>query len=244
MVGSRATLNGLLLVTVLGVGCGGGTSFNGYGYTGGAAGAAGTSGSATGGTAGGNGGHSGSGTGTAGVSTGGYAAVAGIGVGGDVSYGGDVGIAGSYAGSGTAGVSTGGYAGLGTAGIGTAGIGTAGAGATAGAGTSGSAGTGGSDCTMLLAQATSALVAARECNPGVNALQCTGVISDLCGCSYSVNDTGSAASQAYLTLSKQILAQGCGYACTDIACPVVTNGTCQVSMTSSLGGVCVAIAGA
>lgn len=246
MARSNATVRGLLLVTLLGVGCGGGSSFTGY--TGGAGGMVGTAGAGTAGT---NPGTAGYGTagydgapGTAGTgySTAGYAGdviIAGAagtaGYAGDVIIAGSAGIAGSYG--------TGGYDGApGTAGM--AGAGTAGAGTSGAAGMAGAAGTSSDPCASLMAQASSALTAATECNPFADALQCTGIVQGLCGCDVSVNFKDSPATQAYLNYQKQIFMMGCVQACPDILCQVFTSGSCQSNMNSSLGGTCRGMSGA
>ncbi len=239
MVGSNATLKGLFLITLLGVGCGGGSSFTGY--TGGTGGMLGSAGNSSG-TAGTGSGSAGTGYGTAGAGT------AGTGYG-------SAGTGYGTAGAGTAGAGTAGYAGnigvagysgsLGTAGAGTAGAGTAGAG-TAGAGTAGAgtAGSTGDPCTSLMAKASAALASATECNPAADALQCTGVVSDLCGCDVSVNQKDSQATQAYLSYQKQISMMGCVQSCTDVLCQAFTTGVCQTNMTSSTGGICYGLGGA
>lgn len=235
MVGSRVRFPGLLFVAFA-FGCS--SDPNPTGHTGGAAGSsAGGSASQAGGSAGGNsvagsfadGGSFGVGgsTGVGGSSIAGYAGDMGIAGSSTGGHAGDVGIAGSY---------TGGYAGT---------VATGGAAGYAGTvSTGGAGGSGGVSCESLIAQASSALVAARQCNPTLDSLQCTSVLSDLCGCQFSVNTTSTQAINAYTSLKQQISSMSCMIGCTDIACPPITTGTCQTSASSSTGGICVGFSGA
>jgi len=117
------------------------------------------------------------------------------------------------------------------------------AGAKGGSANGGSAGVAGSNqepsCTELVKRASQQLEAARECNPNLEALQCTGKVTTQCGCQVPVQRTDSPESKAYLKTLKELEDKDCIVACTAIACMSVSNAQCRSSSSSSMGS-CVA----
>jgi hypothetical protein len=96
-----------------------------------------------------------------------------------------------------------------------------------------------STCSELLKLANQQLEAARECNLDVDALQCTGKVTNPCGCQVPVHRTDSAESKAYLKTLNQLEDKDCAIACTAVACTSVNNAQCR-SSSSSAKGTCVA----
>jgi hypothetical protein len=206
-----------------GKGSGGSTGGTG---TGGATGGTGTGGSATGGTGGATGGI-GTGGATGGGGTGGTTGGAGT---GGTEHGGSGGDAGSGAGTGPAAGVGGGPAGSSGAG----GRGSGGAGGRAGGG--GSAG--GMTCDQMQAAYGEALQQARECNPAIDAEQCTALTSSgiVCGCPVAINPAHEEAVAELLRLHNAFSQMGCEVACPDIACIGPYAGTCQPA--DSVAGLC------
>ena len=101
------------------------------------------------------------------------------------------------------------------------------------------AGAGGSKpdptCNELIKQANQQLETARECNLNADALQCTGKVSNQCGCQVPVQRTDSAATKAYLKTLQLLEDKDCIIACTAVACPSVANADCKASGTGSMG---------
>jgi len=132
--------------------------------------------------------------------------------------------------------SAGGVAGRAAGGAGGTGASAGHAGANGG---SANAGAGGSNpdsiCKELLKQADQQLEAARECNLAADALQCTGKVTNQCGCQVPVQRTDSTATKAYLKTQQLLEDKGCIIACTAIACPSVTNAQCKASGTGAMG---------
>jgi len=183
-----------------------------------AAGGSSTAGSDSGGTGAGEAGHTGSG--------------------GSVEQAGTGGSSG-HAEGGSSGHAEGGSAGH--AAGGTAGSGEAGGGAGSGSGGKGSAGGGNEPtCVELYAQAATELTAARACNVGANAEQCTGKVDTTCNCQVPVEKDDSPATKAYQATLKQLQSKHCSQACPAIACTPVLNPQCRASSAGSKQGMCVA----
>ncbi len=75
-------------------------------------------------------------------------------------------------------------------------------------------------CAGLQADVTATLAAAQACNPGIDALQCTGVnvVSDLCGCPVDANDSAITAAQLATMAFNTWVNASCGpFACS--LCP-------------------------
>ena len=157
------------------------------------------------------------------------------------------------AGTGGADVPAGGSAGTGDAGGGDAGDGAGGsggnngglsggdsggsAGATSGAGS----GTGGAGptCPQLFSRAKSELDAASVCDDSAKAQQCTGTITNTCGCKVPIEKTDSVEAQAYLSTLGQIKQRNCHQNCPLIACASITSPQCNVpSGSNNHVGIC------
>lgn len=178
-----------------------------------------------------------------------------IGTGGSSSSGGN-GSAGSGAGgSSNGGVSNGGSGGASSAGASNGGANSAGAsnggsgGASAGAGNGGGANNGGVSnaggggaptCQDLLTAAATELDAARACDNSGNAVQCTGEVSETCGCQVPVESNDSAETKAYLATLALIEQDHCVQVCPALACVVAAHAQCKSQGGS--GSVCVAAA--
>jgi hypothetical protein len=90
----------------------------------------------------------------------------------------------------------------------------------------GSGGQGGDDCARTIANAQAALLAAQVCLPGVDALQCTGSVKDLCDCTVPVNDPDSDATKSYL--SQREAAMKCHPVCLAVVCREPTTALCGI----------------
>jgi hypothetical protein len=135
-----------------------------------------------------------------------------------------------HAEGGSAGHAAGGAAGSGVAG-----------GAGSGSGGQGSAGGGNEPtCAELFTQAATELTAARACNVGANAEQCTGKVDTTCNCQVPVEKDDSPATKAYLATLKQLQSKHCSQVCPAIACTPVFNTQCRASSAGSKQGTCVA----
>ena len=152
------------------------------------------------------------GNGSAGAHAAGSASVAGAGgavsgAGGSVDSGGQVGLSGSNPG-GSAGESS-------------------------QAGSAGASGSG-PTCAELYTRASKELEAATVCNPAAAAQQCTGKVTEPCGCERPVESTDSLETKAYLATIAQIHKKQCTQACPAIACLVADHAQCSVTTGSTV----------
>ena len=99
------------------------------------------------------------------------------------------------------------------------------------AGSSGSGGSG-PTCAQLFTRASKELEAATVCNPAANVQQCTGKVTEPCGCERPVESKDSLETKAYLATLEQIHQKKCAQACPAIACLVADHAQCSV-MTGS-----------
>jgi len=136
--------------------------------------------------------------------------------------------------SGTAGAAAGSSGSGGNAGI---------AGSSGGATSAGAAGaTADLSCSELIKQGTRQLEAARVCNIAVDAVQCTGKVTNRCNCQVPVQRLDSPETKAYLETLKQLDAKNCMTTCTGV-CSRMTNAECRPSLSSigsAASGSCVA----
>jgi len=102
-------------------------------------------------------------------------------------------------------------------------------------GSSGSGGSGGASCTELLALAKTQLAAAQGCDAAANAQQCSGSVSNLCGCAVPVQRDDSPETKAYLATRKEMTKNHCSQICPAVACMLFTNAQCSAPGSSTVG---------
>ena len=185
-----------------------------------------------------NGGSDGSVSGGGGAAGNGSGASAGRAEGGAAgSSAGGAGASGA-AGQAHAGTDAGGSSGSSGAGGGHPGAGAAGGGSSGqpgSGGSSGSGGSGGASCTELLALAKTQLAAAQGCDAAANAQQCSGSVSNLCGCAVPVQRDDSPETKAYLATRKEMTKNHCSQICPAVACMLFTNAQCSAPGSSTVG---------